>query len=129
MTVRQRPSCDEDHISSTAISIGEPPVLAASATPPGSRLPLSISRKEPGLLGLSLVVVEDDRPAAPFRSGSIDEQGKPRRSCALQQIPPALWLKQPRLCLLLELFYHSKVASPARYWNLRRGSAPIDGVA
>ena len=27
MTVRQRPSCDEDHISSTAISIGAPPVL------------------------------------------------------------------------------------------------------
>jgi hypothetical protein len=35
MTVRQRPSCDEDHISSTVISIGAPPVLAASATPTG----------------------------------------------------------------------------------------------
>ena len=33
MTVRQRPSCDEDHISSTVISIGAPPVLAA----PGRR--------------------------------------------------------------------------------------------
>jgi hypothetical protein len=35
VTVRQRPSCDEDHISSTVISIGAPPVLAASATPTG----------------------------------------------------------------------------------------------
>ena len=36
MTIRQRPSCDEDHISSTVISIGAPPVLAASATPTAS---------------------------------------------------------------------------------------------
>ena len=32
-------------------------------------------------------------------NGSIAEQGKPRRSCELQQIPPTLRLKQSRLCI------------------------------
>jgi hypothetical protein len=32
-------------------------------------------------------------------NGSIAEQGKPRRSCELQQIPSTLRLKQTRLCI------------------------------
>ena len=52
MTVRQRPSCDEDHISSTATSIA-PPDIAASAITTGRRSPGCLLRGGAGLASSS----------------------------------------------------------------------------
>ena len=45
--------------------------IAASATPPGPRLPLSISRKELGVLGLALVVVENDKAGSAIAEAEV----------------------------------------------------------